>query len=361
MKKLLFIIALLSVQVAQSQIVHSLLVSRDSILVGDQIMLIHKVQLPPDVTLSSIDYSTMTDSLLATNMITGEKTKAQAEWVGRFTTTDDYLLTPQRFQTQGGKKIFLDTFAVSIYQTGSFFIKHPTLNFETPLDESEVITTERPEVVVGVTAGFLDVVQANKDSMSVDVLKANLAPNAQNIFTKKTWKDYLPLILLLAILLLLALGYFLFKKKTQEEELVLIEKPVAPAHYHAIKKLEKLKAEELWKVGQDKEYQTELTYSIREYLENRFDINALESTTGEIKASLKDEVTAEQETELLEILQIADLVKFAKAKPSEDINEDFLRRAFAFVSSTKKEDGNFDEHTYLDHLRAYEDQQKKMS
>jgi len=361
MKKLLFIIALFSSVSAHSQVVHSLVVNRDSLLVGDQILLIHKVQIPADVNLEKIDYRRMTDSLMATNMITGAKTPAEVEWIGRFTTADNYSVTPLRFSQSAGKKIYQDTFAVSIYQTGSFTLHHPGLRFQKSETAPEVITTERPQVVVGVTTAFAEIVQTHKDSMSLDILKANLIPNVNNIFTPKTWKDFLPYMLLLFILLLILLTYFLFKKKTQQEEIILLPRPIAPAHYYAFNKLNSLKEEELWKVGKDKEFQTQLTYTIREYLEKRFEIKALESTTGEIKTSLKDEVTPEQESELLEILQIADLVKFAKAKTTDDINETFLQRAFAFVKSTQKITPNFDEQSYLNKLSAYLDQQKKLS
>jgi len=93
-----------------------------------------------------------------------------------------------------------------------------------------------------------------------------------------------------------------------------------------------------------KEYQTELTYTIREYLENRFGIQALESTTGEINKSLK-EVDFDQKhtTNLNNILHIADMVKFAKAKPDETIHQDFMEKARSFVKDTlfiPKEDNN---------------------
>jgi len=38
---------------------------------------------------------------------------------------------------------------------------------------------------------------------------------------------------------------------------------------------------------------------------------------------------------LKDLLQIADLVKFAKAKPSENIHESFFQKAYTFVDNTK--------------------------
>ena len=90
--------------------------------------------------------------------------------------------------------------------------------------------------------------------------------------------------------------------------------------------------------GKVKEYQTELTFVIREYLENRFDIQALESTTSEVIADLEDkDFDTKQASTLSRILQIADLVKFAKATPSAELHESFLDDAENFVSETKLE------------------------
>ena len=346
-----------------SQIVSTIVVSHDSLLVGNPVLVLYKLQVPNEVNISQLDYQTMVDSLLATNMISGEKKKADAEFEGKFIQAENYQLKGADlfFRPNGANKVFTDTFSLSIYQTGAFTLQPPAVKLEEGFEHIEIITSEFPELVVGVTARFLDVVQTHKDSMSLQVLKDNMAPNVRNIYTEKKLKDYWPYFLLALIALLIGLIYFFIKTKQKRAEVVLIKKPKAPAHYFAHKKLAKLQSEQLWKVGKDKEYQTQLTYTIREYLENRFNIKALESTTEEIKSDLKDEVTSEQETELVEILQIADLVKFAKAKPSEDINESFLAKAHAFVKSTKVEAADFDEQAYLQHEKAYLEQQKKLS
>ncbi|MBT8230721.1 MAG: hypothetical protein KJO50_10705, partial [Bacteroidia bacterium] len=104
-----------------------------------------------------------------------------------------------------------------------------------------------------------------------------------------------------------------------------------------LSKLEALANEQLWKQGKVKEHQSQLTYIIREYLENLFGIKALESTTDEILLALKDfDFEQSHQMDLKQILQIADLVKFAKARPPEDINEAFIGKAETFVVKTHK-------------------------
>jgi len=126
------------------------------------------------------------------------------------------------------------------------------------------------------------------------------------------------------------------RKKRATQEKVIIE-IARPAHEIAQEKLDTLKEKALWQQGQIKEYQSELTHIIREYLENRFEIRALESTTDEIARDLKDKGLDDgDKKKLSDILQIADLVKFAKAKPDVNIHDEFFNDAVDFVLRTKE-------------------------
>ena len=93
--------------------------------------------------------------------------------------------------------------------------------------------------------------------------------------------------------------------------------------------------QELWQKGEIKLYQSQLTEIIREYVGDRYNILAMESTTYEIIDKLKDKLTTEQTTKLRKTLEIADLVKFAKAKPPVEINQEFMDDAVQFVRETK--------------------------
>lgn len=123
------------------------------------------------------------------------------------------------------------------------------------------------------------------------------------------------------------------KKKKEIKDKIIIR----PAHEIAFEKLEKLRREELWKNDRVKEHQTQLSFIVREYLENRYQIKALESTTAEINRDLNEaDLGVQDVAQLRDLLQIADLVKFAKAKPEEDIHARFLQQAVDFVDRTKK-------------------------
>ncbi len=112
---------------------------------------------------------------------------------------------------------------------------------------------------------------------------------------------------------------------------------VPPAHVTALEKLNILEKEKLWQQDKTKAYYTRLTYIFREYLENRYGVNALESTTDEILGWLQREKFSDSlTTKLRNTLQASDLVKFAKSKPGVDIHQNALDTAYEFIHATKK-------------------------
>jgi hypothetical protein len=109
-----------------------------------------------------------------------------------------------------------------------------------------------------------------------------------------------------------------------------------PPYEEAMQNLQHLKAAQLWQQGQEKEYFTGLTDILRVYIDRRFDINAVEMTSSQIIDTLKknDETRAVNE-QLEMILEIADIVKFANARPLADDNEVAFQRAVNFVEATR--------------------------
>ncbi|MEL6122304.1 MAG: hypothetical protein AAFR14_01180, partial [Bacteroidota bacterium] len=65
------------------------------------------------------------------------------------------------------------------------------------------------------------------------------------------------------------------------------------------------------------------------------EVQALESTTDEIVLAVQTEIESTDVISLKRILQVADLVKFARATPEENIHESFMNEAVDFVQRTK--------------------------
>ena len=109
-----------------------------------------------------------------------------------------------------------------------------------------------------------------------------------------------------------------------------------PPYEEAMINLRNLKAAQLWQQGQEKEYFTGLTDILRVYIDRRFHINAVEMTSTQIIDTLKKNDETKAVNEQLEmILEVADIVKFANARPLADDNEVAYQRAVNFVEETR--------------------------
>ena len=109
-----------------------------------------------------------------------------------------------------------------------------------------------------------------------------------------------------------------------------------PADQLALQEIERIKQEKVWEQNREKEYYTQLTNTLREYIKDRFGFNAMEMTSNEIVEHLTHTAeTQEALNELKSLLQPADLVKFAKWKPEINENDYNLVCAIEFVNGTK--------------------------
>ncbi len=143
-------------------------------------------------------------------------------------------------------------------------------------------------------------------------------------------------LLVIIILIILITIYF-----TKKNKIVVLksEKPKIPAHIIALQSLEKIKNEQIWKEEKTKEYYSSISDTIRLYIEERFKVNALESTTAEIMKAFRSQVVdKESKDKLQQLLMLSDLVKFAKQFPIISEHTFTLQNAFDFVNETKREE-----------------------
>ena len=153
------------------------------------------------------------------------------------------------------------------------------------------------------------------------------------------WCGIIRWILLAIGLLLLAVGlYYLwrwYQRNRKPEEEAIDPELLRPADEVALEKLDEIKATKIWKDGKVKEYQTELTDVVREYIGRRFDVQSTEKTSDETLRAMKPLIEKDLFGKLSKMLQLADLVKFAKGHTTPDENEQGLLTAYEFVNETK--------------------------
>ena len=138
-------------------------------------------------------------------------------------------------------------------------------------------------------------------------------------------------------------GWQWYRKHRKTEEEPVDPELLRPADEVALEKLDAIKEAKIWKDGKIKEYQTELTDVVREYISRRFDVQSTEKTSDETLKEVKPllvngDLALEDGKELYErlskMLRTADLVKFAKWHTTPDENESALTTAYDFVKET---------------------------
>ena len=177
----------------------------------------------------------------------------------------------------------------------------------------------------------------------IDTASHKIADIKPVLNSKFDWAAFLLRVLLgFVILGLLVVLYVLYQKYFKKKP-VLNEKEIRlllPADVVALNQLDKIKQEKFWQQGRVKEYHTELTDVIREYVERIFNINSMEMTSEEILDHLRV-LKVEKKSAYLnlkQILNLADLVKFAKWNAMPEEHELSLQNAYLFINQTKVEE-----------------------
>ncbi len=213
---------------------------------------------------------------------------------------------------------------IGIYSVGAGHIPAPEVN-----GGQSAMPLESPLIIV-----------LPPSSLSQRDTTQALKPIKDIITEEPNMEDYMWIFYLLGGILLMGLLYNLLKDKfDSKEEIVIEETPEIkePAHVIALRALDRLKSTKAYLDEDDKSYHTELTRIIRQFLEDRYGVKALEMTTGEIEVALKSHLDKDVTSKIIEILRIADIVKFAKGESGPEINERFLYNAYDIINELKEE------------------------
>ncbi len=144
---------------------------------------------------------------------------------------------------------------------------------------------------------------------------------------------------ILLIAAVVAAVYFGRKYRKTGKFITLPDRPQPKPWTVALTRLEELKAKNLWENGMEKEYFTQLTDILRDYLYARFGINAMEMTSRQIMQTLADQADVrEHRGYVRKILDVADFVKFAKVRPLPADNVEAYDNAVNFVKETIEKD-----------------------
>ncbi len=272
---------------------------KSSILLGDQTTLRLSASVPAN---GKIEFPLLSDTI---------SSKVQIVDIGKLDTLKD----------ASGRWVISRAYTITAFDAGVQTI--PAFKFTGPdgLLLTDPIPLQVQEVKVDTTKGVFDI----KQPMTVK-------------YGLMDWlRDNWGWVLIEILLPFLLVAIWLYYRKRKKVKSVIVEiKPPIPPDEAAINRLKALKDKKLWQQEEVKQYHSELTDILREYLEKRFNIPAMEQTSEEIFSSIKDQDITPQNKEILkEILLLSDLVKFAKQKPQAEDNEKSIENALVFVSASR--------------------------
>lgn len=205
---------------------------------------------------------------------------------------------------------------------------------------------DAPQVIPSIIAKvnddeyYTNTLDLQVNSVPVDTLNLKDIKGYRPIWdVKLTWDEYRDTVYLMFLfLVLLALLSWIIVRYINNKPIIRIvrEKPRKPSHFTALQKMDEIKSDDtLHREESVKDYYTRLTDTLREYMYNRYKFNAADMTTSEIIENLLRFNDKEAIREVKEILEVADLVKFAKMKPSLNENDRNMLYAIDFVNATK--------------------------
>ncbi|MCK4879863.1 MAG: hypothetical protein KAS82_04350 [Bacteroidales bacterium] len=275
-------------------------VSRDSLMIGDQIHFTLRVDADREVEFMLPHIKdTLSNTLEVLSQLSSDTTVSEK------------------------RRVVEQSYIITVFESGSQIVPSQEVIY----NRGGVVDTARSmPLIINVYEPAVDTTQQIK-------------PIKPPINTPVTFMEVLPWAgaglggLLIAGVVVWLLVRFLKRKRDPEGHSL---KPLEPAHVIAFRELDRLKNEKIWTKGKVKQYYISLTEITRRYIERQYDIPAMESTTEEILHAFR---TANQEDNLLdemlrELLELADLVKFAREDPLPVDNQTNLNNAYIFVQKT---------------------------
>ncbi|MFA6703535.1 MAG: hypothetical protein WCS05_01840 [Bacteroidales bacterium] len=341
--------------------------SRDSILVGDQVVMSANFSVPDNIPIQVIPYAQILASKSAGAQ--GEEEMSQDSASGmQKANLQQVAGSVQPVQTPQSTGLPDSTSAAMVAMPGPSQVVQPaqagtvevvhdfvvdTLSFKDgvrKLRAKAIITSfdsgyyklPAPVILIANKRGGADTIKFEDRFLTVNAMQVDtssfkpyqLGVKDSQMKYPISFSDFIPWILLL--LLLGAIAYCItryFKLKAQNKDFFGRSKLKVPDHVVALKKLEKLRDEKLWQSGKEKQYFTGITDTLREYIQKRYKFGAMEKTSSEIMESLKDKQIEEKTYANLEdMFKVADFVKFAKYSPLPDENENAIPAAVNFVN-----------------------------
>ena len=229
------------------------------------------------------------------------------------------------------KSTITQTIIISNYDSGQWSI--PSFTFGIlPLQDSVPYILNTDSLLVNVNTIAVD---TSKPFMPIMAIREAKMP-------MKTIVMYVAGIIIIVAILGFLVWYFIkkYREKNNKPKEKINEIKLLP-HEKAMQNLAQLESQNLWQNGQEKIYHTLLTDAIRTYLEEQFNMDVFEKTSSELMQQIKKQKALSNSRQAVRsIFETADLVKFAKNKPSEEEHLQSMELAREIILESYKKYSN---------------------
>lgn len=325
--------------------------SQDSIEVGDVVEYIIDIEKDRATEIGVPDFD---GNLSAKEIQERAKAKLQMSTYEEydediFELVEEYPL--DTLNNEGRRLTLRKRYLLAVMETGNIPIRPTILYFDKNREVPDTLVAD-DTLMLSVarymeldTTLFLKADPTSQQGFGVDTERANAMLKDEGLYTQKNLpfifaeiRDYAIYGAIALIILSLIVWYVVWYMRNKWQGRVRDVKPAPklPPHVIAIKALDELRNRKLWQNGKHKLYYSTLTEILRLYIEGRWEVGALEMTTDEIITALRDvDIKHDSRSNLVAILRTADMVKFAKALPDAEENEQLFDYAYYFVENTK--------------------------
>lgn len=285
----------------------NLSLSKDSILIGDQLFLTIEVRIPSDASIQSFpqlqDSIGKIEILAKTNLDSAKDQQVQ---------------------------IFQQRYTLTAFDSGYYEIPAQKLNF---INEEGTQTILSNPAYLYVNTIPVDTAQ---DFKPIFEIEEEDAPSWWTVVKDHILEYKYYYIIVFIVLIALGIGIFFLIKylnnKKKAPKKTVQEIPFIKAQ----RRIQELINSNIWNEGNYKEYASILSDIIKDYIEESYALPANEMTTRDLLHTVKK--SKELRTihqELRTVLQLTDLIKFAKHLPIQEDKESLERLANKIVDATK--------------------------
>ena len=306
-------------------VVKSSVLSKDSLLIGDRVVWKTIFTAPERAKIAIYPYSEILKG------VTGDTTggKAPVSLDAKIEVLRDFKL--DTISIKNGIKELEAEVILTSFDSGYYKLPLPLV-----IIQNEPKLSEANDVVLNFDTLKFNTPSLFVNTIQIDTSKFQMKDIKGQIKYPVTFREIIPWVLLgLFIIAVVYVIYRYIKYRKENKDFFGHAIVKDPPHIIALKELEKLRNQKLWQSGKQKQFYTVITDTLRSYIENRFDVSAMEKTSGEILNELEGEkIEARAYKALAELFRLSDFVKFAKYIPIEAENEEAIPKAVTFINST---------------------------